>query len=478
MVLVRASGWSRHAAGAVIVAAAFGLRIALDPLLGESVPFLTFFPAVCLAAWLGGWQPGLLAMVLSIAASWYWFLPERGELNVTAGTAVSIVLFASFCVVIIYIVQALHDAVADRDASRRHAENSQATLRGLVEVAPVGIALFDEQRRFTLVNKTLAAMNGIPIEAHLGRTVAEVLPAIAPAVADKFTQVLETGRPLPAFELAVETPAAPGETRIFVESWFPVGQPGAIAGVGAIVLEATAERKAVEALREVGRRKDEFLAALSHEMRSPLTAIANSVHVLRRGIDPRAVEIISRQAGHLQRLVGDLFDLARTQEGKLPLIPVPMVLQEVLRNAAEMAEGAAQKKQQLLALALPPQPIRLVADAGRLTQVFGNLLDNAVKFSPEGATIAVEAEQDGDFAVVRVRDQGGGIAADMLPRIFDMYWQGVAGSASRRAPGLGIGLALAQNFVRLHRGSIVARSEGLGRGSEFTVRLPCGFFET
>jgi PAS domain S-box-containing protein len=469
VVLTKAPAQIRYAVAALIIAAAYGLRVALDSLLGPGTPFITFYPAVCVIAWLAGWRAGLAAMVFSIAAAWISFLPDQAPILSAASISV-VVLFAVFAASLVYLVQALHNAVAQRDESRRASEAAHATLKSLLEVAPVGIALLDPQMRYTMVNKALAEMNGIPIHEHLGRSVAEVLPEIAPVVAPTFDEVMRTGRGLPPIELEAATPAAPGEKRVFLESWFPVGASGDTpSGVGAIVLEVSAERRAEAALRELGRRKDEFLSTLSHEMRTPLGAIANSLSFLRQRNDPRALDIVERQAGHLARLVDDLYDLARTQEGKLSLVKAPLQLERVVADAVEMVQGAAKAKQQRISLQPPVAPLALEADAERLTQVFCNLMNNAIKFSPEGSEIALDMREENGNAIVRVRDQGRGIAPELLPRIFDMYWQGTSGE---RTAGLGIGLALAQSFVRLHGGEIKARSAGLGRGSEFTVRLP------
>ena len=235
-------------------------------------------------------------------------------------------------------------------------------------------------------------------------------------------------------------------------------------------------KRAEAALVEADRRKDEFLATLAHELRNPLAPIRASAELLRltSGQDPRLArhaEVIGRQVGHLARMIDDLMDASRISRGKLELRLAPVVLQDVVRAALENVQAELQAGRHPLQLALPDEPIRLVGDEVRLVQVVQNLLTNAARYSADGRPIAITVEVEGEQAVLRVRDQGIGIAADQLPRLFDLFYQG--GSESERATGgLGIGLPLAKLLAELHHGSVEAHSAGLGQGSEFTVRLP------
>jgi signal transduction histidine kinase len=229
-----------------------------------------------------------------------------------------------------------------------------------------------------------------------------------------------------------------------------------------------------EALREADRRKDEFLAMLAHELRNPLAPIRNGLQVLRmadedRELIERTWGLLDRQVGHLGRLVDDLLDVSRITRGKVELRMEPTELGPVLTAAVETARPLIDAKRHHLTVTQPGRPVRVSADAVRLTQVVGNLLNNAAKYSEEGATIALSLAVEGPEAVVRVRDTGVGIAPEMLPRVFDLFTQ-IDRTLDRAQGGLGIGLTLVKSLVEMHGGTVEVAS-GIGTGSEFTVRL-------
>jgi len=223
------------------------------------------------------------------------------------------------------------------------------------------------------------------------------------------------------------------------------------------------------------RAKDEFLAMLAHELRNPLAVIGNSCWVLERvdSPSPEAVRIrsmIARQTTHLARLLDDLLDVARITSGRIEMSRGPIDLREVVTQAVEAQRHRLESKRQALDVALPEVPARVDGDAVRLQQVVGNLLDNAAKYSPVGATISLRLEVDDDV-VLRVRDDGAGIPSDRLESIFELFQQ-ASPTLARTEGGLGIGLTLVRRIVELHGGTVRAASDGLGRGAEFTVRLP------
>jgi CheY-like chemotaxis protein/two-component sensor histidine kinase len=185
----------------------------------------------------------------------------------------------------------------------------------------------------------------------------------------------------------------------------------------------------------------------------------------------RARDVIDRQVVQLARLVDDLLDVSRITRGKIALRKEPLDLATVVARAVETSRPLLDGRRHELTVALPPGPVRVEADAARLTQVVGNLLNNAAKFTDEGGHIRLTVEPDGDGAVVRVRDDGLGIAADLLPRVFDLFTQGDR-SLARSEGGLGIGLTLVKSLVEMHGGTVSAHSDGPGSGSEFVVRLP------
>ena len=229
-------------------------------------------------------------------------------------------------------------------------------------------------------------------------------------------------------------------------------------------------------LQEANRRKDEFLATLAHELRNPLAPLRNSLTLMRRDLaSPAAIQkmtaIMDRQVDQLVRLTDDLLDVSRISLGKLALRSDVVSLNLVIERAVEACSPAIHDARQRLDLALEePSPV-VNGDAARLTQVFGNLIGNASKFTADGGTISVNASRIGQTAVITVKDSGIGLARDKLEAVFGMFAQ-LDTSLERSKAGLGIGLALAKRLVEMHGGRIEARSEGLGRGSEFEIVLP------
>jgi len=234
-------------------------------------------------------------------------------------------------------------------------------------------------------------------------------------------------------------------------------------------------KEQAEALADLHRRKDEFLAMLSHELRNPLAPIANAVQLLRlqQNEDPlqqKARTIIERQVTQLTRLVDDLMEVSRITTGRVQLRLERVALNGIVERAVETACPLMERHRHELAVTLSPDPIWLDADAARLEQVVVNLLTNAAKYTPDGGRIGLTVEQRGDECVLKVRDTGVGIAPELLPRIFDLFTQADR-SLDRSQGGLGIGLALVQQLVEMQGGTVKASST-LGQGSEFVVRLP------
>ena len=231
-----------------------------------------------------------------------------------------------------------------------------------------------------------------------------------------------------------------------------------------------------DALVDMNRRKDEFLAMLSHELRTPLAPIRNGVEILRRfGGDEQkikpATEMMQRQVGHMVRLIDDLLDTSRIARAKIELRKEPVELASVVHHAVEAARPLCESMGHELTVTLPPEPTYLNADPVRLAQVVGNLLNNAFKFTDKGGRIWLTVEREGEQALIRVQDTGIGIAAEQLPRIFEMFRQADT-SLERSRDGLGLGLTLVKDLVEMHAGTVEARSAGVGQGSEFVVRLP------
>jgi PAS domain S-box-containing protein len=237
-----------------------------------------------------------------------------------------------------------------------------------------------------------------------------------------------------------------------------------------------AQRKRADLLAEANRSKEEFMALLSHELRSPLSPIINALNILRRmktdePIIEQAGNIIDRQVGVMVRLVDDLLDVSRITKGKLRLAKESTDLRSIVNRAAESARPFMDARSHDFSVALPPQPIVVEVDAGRIEQVVVNLLNNAAKYTDPGGLIRLSVKQEASEALIRVRDNGVGIAPELLPHIFELFTQ-VDGSLGRSYGGLGIGLALASNLVGMHEGCLQASSAGTGKGCEFVVKLP------
>jgi PAS domain S-box-containing protein len=268
-----------------------------------------------------------------------------------------------------------------------------------------------------------------------------------------------------------------GSVRWVRDQAFPVRDAtGRVYRMVGISEDITERKTAQEVLKEADRRKDEFLAILAHELRNPLAPIRNAVHVLRMKDLPEpklysARDVIDRQVQQMVRLIDELLDISRITRGKMQLRKERIDLASAIHSAVEAARPVIDMQGHELNVALPSDMIHLDGDPIRLAQIFSNLLNNAAKYTEKGGHIWLTVERQGGEAVVSVRDTGIGIAADHLPRLFEMFSQ-VAPALDRSHGGLGIGLALVRGLVELHGGSVVADSAGPHRGSEFTVRLP------
>ena len=232
----------------------------------------------------------------------------------------------------------------------------------------------------------------------------------------------------------------------------------------------------LRALQQTDRAKDVFLATLAHELRNPLAPVWNGLSIIKRVPDDaqrvqQVADMIGRQVGQLARLVDDLLDVSRISTGKIELKKQPADLGSILRNAIETSRPHIEAARHKLSVQLPDEPIELEADAVRLAQVFSNLLNNAAKYTRPGGNIELIVQVEPERVVVKVRDNGAGIAPEMLSKVFGLFTQ-VTHPSERTQGGMGIGLSLVEGLVRLHGGSVEAHSEGPDKGSEFIVYLP------
>ncbi|MGZ5201340.1 MAG: sensor histidine kinase [Telluria sp.] len=251
------------------------------------------------------------------------------------------------------------------------------------------------------------------------------------------------------------------------------GEPHTMRGVAIDVSERI---RAEEDLRDAHRRKDEFLAMLAHELRNPLAPIASAAQLLRhptldaerRGM---ALDIVARQVRHMAELLDDLIDVSRLTRGLVAIERAPCSLDAIVRDALDQVRPMAEARGQSLAAPAPWQPVRILADHKRMVQVLSNLLGNASKYTPTGGHISLEVAVRDRSVLLRVRDDGIGIPAELLPRVFDLFTQGER-SADRTQGGLGVGLAVVRTVVEQHGGEVLAASDGPGKGSSFTVVMP------
>ena len=242
-----------------------------------------------------------------------------------------------------------------------------------------------------------------------------------------------------------------------------------------LLIEVAERSRAERALKDADQKKDEFLALLAHELRNPLAPLLNAVELMRlQPRDPQlgwARDVIERQVNYLTRLVDDLLDVSRITRGQITLDRQPLELAVLIERAIEMAQPLMQQRDQQITVEIPDRTLRVNGDQVRLVQAFGNVLGNAVKYADPGGHIEVSAHRRGGAAVVQVRDDGIGIPADQMGRIFELFTR-VEHGPDRPQSGLGIGLALVRRLVEMHGGTVTAHSEGAGAGSEFVIRLP------
>jgi len=335
---------------------------------------------------------------------------------------------------------------------------------------------FDRQGRVLYANKAMLTSLGGPAEEVIGKSIFELgcPDALALKIAGQIEQVFATGRPV-----VDETPITSGAGVLghfeYNLSAVP-GPDGTTYVVTGSSRDITARKRAEEELKEVDRRKTDFLAMLAHELRNPLAPIRNAVQLLQltSGMPaavPPLLAMMDRQLGQMVRLIDDLIDVSRIGRGKVELKLGRAALATIVQQTLEAAQPLYERMDQELTVTLPARPIYLQADAARLSQAIGNLLNNASKFSDRGARVQISVARQDEMAVVRVTDNGVGIPGDHLLHIFDMFTQ-LDTSLARSRGGLGVGLALVKDLIEMHGGTVEAFSAGLGRGSEFVLRMP------
>jgi PAS domain S-box-containing protein len=382
--------------------------------------------------------------------------------------------------------QAEEARLRSEEEARRHL----AYVEAIYTTAPVGLCFVGTDLRFRSINERLAEIDGRPVEAHLGRTLREALPAeVASAVEPCYRHVIDTGKPV----LNVEMSAAGknGEVQHFVVSYYPIKDDKTrVLGVNVVVVDIT-QRKQAEKERErllvqekaaraeaeaANRMKDEFLATISHELRTPLTSILGWAHMLTgsslsESQTRKALEVILRSAKSQTELIDNLLDTSRIITGRLKLDAQPLEIDQVFQAAVDVIRPSAEAKRIDLRVAIEDRSVLVFADANRLQQAIWNLLSNAVKFTNEGGRIEARLMRAGGHVEISISDTGMGIEPQFLPHVFERFRQADS-TSTRKYGGLGIGLAIVRHVIELHGGSVSASSPGKGLGSTFKLRFP------
>ncbi len=350
-------------------------------------------------------------------------------------------------------------------------------LNSLLFSVPDAIYFRDARGRFIRANRSLAARLGLDDPARaVGKTPYE-LPDQEAALAmhRQDEEVLRTGK---AQHYKLEKYVGPdGTAQWDLVTRLPLTDASdGVVGIIGIFRNVTEQKRAEEKIQEAMRRRDEFLAMLSHELRNPLSAVVTATMLMRDAQDSvenqrRLLEILDRQSQQMARLLDDLLDASRVTQSKIELRKRRLDLRMVLREAVEATRTLVEAAGLTLLQSIDSQPIYLDADPARLQQIHVNLLTNAAKYTPPGGHVTVEATREGGEAVVRVRDDGMGIPADMLGGIFELFVQSRR-TLDRSQGGIGVGLTLVRSLVEMHGGSVTAQSDGEGKGSLFEVRLP------
>ncbi|MCW5889742.1 MAG: response regulator [bacterium] len=359
--------------------------------------------------------------------------------------------------------------VTERMQAETVLREQTALLQTIVHRLPVLIAYLDTDLRYRLNSESYTDWFGLPLSEVTGRHIGDV---VGPTAMETLGPHLRRALDGHAVRFEAEVAYTRGGARCIEAAYVPHVVDDRVLGLVVFVHDVTARRQAEDALRRADRAKDEFLAMLGHELRNPLASVRNAIVTARldEAHRERALEIADRQTDQLRRLVDDLLDVARVTQGKITLHTEPVLLSEVVQRAVEAATQAVEERGQTLAVSLPAEPVVLEADVARIQQVFGNLLANASRYTPAGGRIEISAAT-GAEVVVRVRDTGSGIPADVLPHVFDLFVQAER-PLDRAHGGLGVGLTVVRRLVELHGGRVTAHSAGRDAGSEFAVVLP------
>jgi PAS domain S-box-containing protein len=381
------------------------------------------------------------------------------------------------------VIQGMYCAcveATDQVLAEKYRNEENERFRALFEQAPGLMAVLrGPEHVFELTNQSYLQLIGH--RQIVGKTAREALPEVAgQGFFELLDRVYATGEPFVGHALPIRVqrePNGPLEERFLDFVYQPIRDAsGAVSGIFVEGSDVTARKQIEDELRAANRQKDQFLAMLAHELRNPLAPIMTAAQLLKVGrLDPRSVanasEIIARQAAHMTDLVNDLLDVSRVTRGLVTLEKEELDLNVIVSAAVEQVRPLIDARRHSLTLQLSGRSAHVIGDRTRLVQVISNILNNAAKYTAPGGRLTLSVTADEKQVHVGVRDNGVGIAPDILPYIFDLFTQAER-TPDRSQGGLGIGLALVKSLVALHGGAVHASSDGLGQGSEFCISLP------
>ena len=359
-------------------------------------------------------------------------------------------------------------------ALRRELRARQIFAERVLNESTIGMMVIDDLFVVCEANPAALSLVGRVREQVVGGTIREIAGERAGA---RMTPPLRLALAGEEMTLSACPMSFPDQPERFFEMRF-VGLANDLGHRDSVLLliwDVTEKTRAEEERRRADRHKDEFLAMLGHELRTPLAPIRNAVEIMRRTDLPEAMltsirDLIDRQVSHLTHLVDDLLDVSRINNGKIRLQKEPLELRNIINQAVETVRPQVGKRSEALTTSIPEEKLWIDGDRTRVVQVIANLLDNALKYSGDDATVALTVARAGEWAEIRVRDDGIGITAELLPRVFDLFQQAER-TLDRSQGGLGIGLTIARRLVELHGGRIWLESE-LGQGSRFFFTIP------
>ncbi|MVM36189.1 PAS domain S-box protein [Spirosoma sp. HMF4905] len=358
---------------------------------------------------------------------------------------------------------------------RKKSEEANYFLASIVESSQDSIITTNFRGLITSWNQAAEALYGYPAQEVIGQPLTLLsLPQDLAHILNN-TEKIKQAQQVETYETVQITKA--GQILNLEVALSPVKDAfGQVIGVSTVARDITRRKATEEILRESDRRKDEFLAMLAHELRNPLAPIRHALQLLTLNAEQNepmrsVLDLMSRQADHLVRLVDDLLDVSRINQGKIVLQPALLDMGTLVAQAVDSVQSLYESLSRELSVSLPTEPLHIIGDATRLTQVITNLLTNGARYTLEGGQVWVDLDLVNNQVRLRVRDNGIGLAADQQERIFELFAQ-VDNSLARSKGGLGLGLTLVKRLVELHGGRVEVRSEGLGKGSEFLVYLP------